>query len=239
MNSRHIISTIFGLGIAAYVNAQTYHHDKSVMEQFLVGETGAGSLYPDLYYDTFHKSYRNSAMSSSKMVFRGQMNLVLIDEILSAEKIDSALTKRKDIELLNIADRTPSAVDPAWLAEGPKIQTKLNLFQEYIDRIIPSGGTQRDKDYFVSKYNCIMTGLDEVRDAYMPLSSRKKEYIAVYKDVVAQINEIHKLLLYRTSQKSVKSLQQSKNLRKASIQEVASEAKGRWKVALVQGSVKK
>ena len=37
----------------------TYNHDSSVMNQFTIGEIGAGSFTPDLYYDALHKSYRN------------------------------------------------------------------------------------------------------------------------------------------------------------------------------------
>ena len=29
----------------------TYNHDSSVMNQFTIGEIGAGSFTPDLYYD--------------------------------------------------------------------------------------------------------------------------------------------------------------------------------------------
>ena len=72
----------------------TYNHDASVMNQFLVGETGAGHLTPDLYYDALHKSYRNSAMMTSKQMFRLQMMQALSKEETHAEVIDSMLTDR-------------------------------------------------------------------------------------------------------------------------------------------------
>ena len=101
--------TMFLACVAAHAQSVTYNHDASVMNQFLVGETGAGHLTPDLYYDALHKSYRNSAMMTSKQMFRLQMMQALSKEETHAEVIDSMLTDRSRVELKNIADRGPAA----------------------------------------------------------------------------------------------------------------------------------
>ena len=88
---------------AVMVQAQyvTYNHDASVMNQFTIGEIGAGSFTPDLYYDAFHKSYRNGAMMTNKQFYRSQLKLALTPEESHAENLDSALNERKRVEELN------------------------------------------------------------------------------------------------------------------------------------------
>ena len=54
---RRMVMMAVMLMTAVMVQAQyvTYNHDASVMNQFTIGEIGAGSFTPDLYYDAFHK----------------------------------------------------------------------------------------------------------------------------------------------------------------------------------------
>ena len=120
------ITMVFTAG-PLYGQGMTFNHDASVMNQFTIGETGAGSFTPDLYYDLFHKSYRNGAMMTNKQFFRSEMAMVLQKQEPYAEALDSALTERMRVELKNIVDRTPGVTDVAWQVERGKIEGKLDI----------------------------------------------------------------------------------------------------------------
>ena len=45
------------LPLSVMAQSVTYNHDESVMNQFTIGETGAGSFTPDWYYDVLHKNF--------------------------------------------------------------------------------------------------------------------------------------------------------------------------------------
>ena len=62
------------------------------------------------------------------------------NQVEYAEAIDSALTKRAEIEALNMADRQ---IDLAWKKEGSKINSKMDAFKNNIDRILPDGRIHR------------------------------------------------------------------------------------------------
>ena len=123
------------LPLSVMAQSVTYNHDESVMNQFTIGETGAGSFTPDWYYDVLHKNYRNGAMMTNKQFFRSQMNLTLYQEVPHAESLDSALTERMRVEAKNIADRTPGLTDIAWQVERGKIESKLSVLKGNIERI--------------------------------------------------------------------------------------------------------
>ena len=111
------------LGVAISGNAQsgvTYNHDSSKKNQITMMEIGSGSLSPELYYQLLHSSYKKSAASKNKLGFRTTAGIGAYNQVEYAEAIDSALTKRAEIEALNMADRQ---VDLAWKVEGSKINT--------------------------------------------------------------------------------------------------------------------
>lgn len=128
--------------VCSFVQSVTYNHDSSKKNQITVMETGGGSLTPELYYWTFHNSYRKSAASKNKLGFRTTAGINLYNQVPDAERIDSALTKRAEIEALNVADRQ---IDLAWKAEGSKINRQLNKMQAHINRIVPTGGSIDDR----------------------------------------------------------------------------------------------
>ena len=121
----HVLLLAAMLPLSVMAQSVTYNHDESVMNQFTIGETGAGSFTPDWYYDVLHKNYRNGAMMTNKQFFRSQMNLTLYQEVPHAEALDSALTERMRVEAKNIADRTPGLTDIAWQVERGRIATPL------------------------------------------------------------------------------------------------------------------
>ena len=114
--------TLIVFGMACFASSMTaqvsYNHDAAKMNQITVQEIGVGGLTPSLYYDAFHNSYQKTAASKNKLSFRTLAGISAYQQIEDAEKIDSALTKRAEIEALNIADRTGGALDLAWAAEG-------------------------------------------------------------------------------------------------------------------------
>lgn len=226
------------MAVTVPVTAQTYNHDASVYNQFLVGETGGGSLTPQLYYDATHNSYQKWAYMENKNLFRGQLTLVLEREKPMAEKIDSALTYRAKIEAMNVADRTPKALDLAWRAEKGKIEKKFQLFRENINKITMKGGTSQDYRDWLEIYNCLQTALQAVRDAYMPLNERKKQYLEIYHDIVLRNNQLVQFITSRSCGKEADELLRSKvSPRYVRLSGYTSDAMGRWKVAMAAGVV--
>ena len=152
------------LGVAISGNAQsgvTYNHDSSKKNQITVMETGGGSLTPEFYYWLLHNNYKKTAAEKNKLGFRTLAGINLYNQVDDAEKIDSALTKRAEVEALNVADRQ---IDLAWLAESSKINGQLDKMKANIDHIIPTGGTINDKIY----RQCLATLMLEVYYRFLP-----------------------------------------------------------------------
>ena len=224
---------------AVMVQAQyvTYNHDASVMNQFTIGEIGAGSFTPDLYYDALHKSYRNGAMMTNKQFYRSQLKLALTPEESHAENLDSALNERKRVEELNIADRTPGVTDIAWQVEKSKIESKLAIYKKNIESLTMEGAPAREYIVWMERYNAINCGLQAVRDSYMPQGKRKEQYIAIYKDILLQNTEVCEYIAYLRSAKEVKRINDnSRPLPRTQFGLIARTAHGRWKVAMAAGS---
>ena len=233
-----MMAALLLMAVTVPVTAQTYNHDASVYNQFLVGETGGGSLTPQLYYDATHSSYQKWAYMENKNLFRGQLTLVLEREKPMAEQIDSALTYRAKIEAMNVADRTPKALDLAWQAEKGKIEKKFQLFRENINKITMKGGTSQDYRDWLEIYNCLQTALQAVRDAYMPLNERKKQYLEIYHDIVLRNNQLVQFITSLSCGKEADELLRSKvSPRYVRLSGYTSDAMGRWKVAMAAGVV--
>ena len=233
-----MMAALLLMAVTVPVTAQTYNHDASVYNQFLVGETGGGSLTPQLYYDATHNSYQKWAYMENKNLFRGQLTLVLEREKPMAEQIDSALTYRAKIEAMNVADRTPKALDLAWQAEKGKIEKKFQLFRENINKITMNGGTSQDYRDWLEIYNCLQTALQAVRDAYMPLNERKKQYLEIYHDIVLRNNQLVQFITSLSCGKEADELLRSKvSPRYVRLSGYTSDAMGRWKVAMAAGVV--
>ena len=124
------VAVMMTLGIAMTGKAQsgvTYNHDSAKKNQITVMETGSGSLSPTEYYQLLHSSYMKSAASKNKLGYRTTAGIGAYNQVEYAEAIDSALTKRAEIEALNMADRQ---VDLAWKVEGSKINSKMDAFKD-------------------------------------------------------------------------------------------------------------
>ncbi len=209
----------------AFAQSVTYNHDSSKQNQITVMETGGGSLTPEFYYWMLHNSYRKSAAEKNKLGFRTLAGINLYNQIDDAEKIDSALTKRAEIEALNVADRQ---IDLAWLAESSKINGQLDKMKANIDHIIPTGGTVNDKRRWEELYNMYRCAVKATKDAYMPNAQRKKEYLRIYADLSAQNETLLKYLVQLNTQSRTASLLAATNDCVVHKGNVISDAKSRW-----------
>ena len=204
----------------------TYNHDETKMYQVTVMETGVGNLTPRAFYSVVHNRYYQNAAETNKLRYRSEVAAHGSVQVGISETIDTSLTKRAEVEALNMADRQ---VDLAWQAEGPKIQSRLEAFNRNIERLSEAGGNAGDITLWQERYHLFQTAVSSIRNAYMPNAERKKQYLAIYDDI-ARKNET--LIAYIVS---VDARERAKERLAATVTlphrngEIASEASGRWK----------
>lgn len=216
---------------AATAQNVTYNHDAAKQNQFTVAEIGSGTLTPDLYYTLLHNSYRKTASAKNKLSFRTTAGIAGYWQVDDAEKLDSAMTKRAEIEALNVADRTGGALDVAWLAEGDKINSKMADFKKNIDRIIQLGGSPDQQAVWKEYYNVFLSAIKATQQAYMPNSQRKKQYLRIYADVSRKNEELVRYLVYLSNSKTTVSQLASRYDRENKNAMYAAEALARWRDA--------
>lgn len=214
-------------------NAQnvTYSHDNAKMNQFTVAETGSGSLTPELYYQMLHNNYRKSAARKNKLGFRTTAGIAAYWQVDDATAIDSALTKRAEIEALNVADRSGGVLDVAWMAEKDKINSKMSDFKKNIDRILELGGTPAQQDLWKEQYHVYQTAIKATQDAYMPNSQRKKQYLRIYADVARKNEELVRYLVHISNSRVTSTLLAASYIRENKNAALAVEALSRWRDA--------
>ena len=225
------LMAIMTLCSADYANAQrvSYNHDSSKQNQITVMETGAGSLSPELYYMATHNSYKKTAAAKNKQGYRTIASISCYNQVDYAETIDSALTKRTKIEALNLADRS---IDLAWLAEGSKITSKLDVFQKNIDRIIPMGGSYEQRKQWLEYYNEYECAIKSIKNYYMPNAQRKKMYLDIYAGLNYK-NEtlVKQLVSFQTAKETKQLLSSNTNYKLADKTSIILLAKRNWKKA--------
>lgn len=141
------------------------------------------------------------------------------------------MTKRAEIEALNVADRTGGALDVAWLAEGDKLNSKMADFKKNIDRILQLGGTPGQQTVWKEYYNVFKSAIKATQEAYMPNSQRKKQYLSIYADVSRKNEELVRYLVYLANSKTTTSLLASSYERENKNAVYAAEALARWRDA--------
>ena len=203
----------------------TYNHDSSKQNQITMMETGGGSLTPEFYYWLLHNSYKKTAAEKNKLGFRTLAGINLYNQVDDAEKIDSALTKRAEVEALNVADRQ---TDLAWLAESSKINSQLDKMKANIDQIVPTGGNVNDKRRWEELYNMYQCAVKATKDAYMPNAQRKRQYLSIYADLTAQNETLLKYLVQLNTQNQTTVLLAATNDRVVQKGSIISDAKSRW-----------
>ena len=224
---RIVTVTLSLLGICT-ANAQyaTYNHDATKMNQITVMETGAGSLTPELYYTLLHNNYKKSASAKNKLGYRTETDAFGYMQVEMAEKIDTALTKRAEIEALNMADRK---IDIAWNTEGKKIEAKMEAFQENINRIVPAGGSPSDRKRWQEYYNLYQTAIRATKDAYLPNAQRKKQYLRIYADVSRQNDLLIRYIVSVSNRAHTAMALNAKLNRTDRTATIVREAQDRWR----------
>ena len=225
------VAVMMMLGIAMTGKAQsgvTYNHDSAKKNQMMVMEIGSGSLSPTEYYQ-LHSSYMKSAARKNKLGYRTTAGIGAYNQVEYAEAIDSALTKRAEIEALNMADRQ---VDLAWKVEGSKINSKMDAFKKNIDRILPVSGSIGDKQRWTEYYHVYETAIKATKDAYMPNAKRKKMYLQIYADVAKQNETLVKQLVQMSNANKTKELLTANgNYQTANKRSIISSASSKWREA--------
>lgn len=234
MKRRTIIYVIMLFVAVSTVNAQsvTYIHENDIMNQFLTMETGAGALTPAAYYNAFHKSYQKDANVRNKLIYRTSVMAAVNEEKAPAEKIDSDYVARAKIEALNIESRS-KATDITWFSEKAKINGKLEIFNRNISRIVASGGTSEDYRTWRNIYNCIETAIKYTKDSYLDMGQRKKEFLAIYRDIIKRNNLlVQQLQVWRGGKRAQELLaNKTKIQRISSTKVVAQNVLRRWQTA--------
>ena len=224
-----LCALLFGFFFNSHAQSYvTYNHDDAKMNQITVQEIGAGGLTPAFYYDVFHNSYQKSAAAKNKLGFRTLAGVAAWQQIEDADSVETSMKKRAEIETLNIADRQ---IDIAWLAEGNKIESKLNDFQNNINRIVSAGGSFNDKERWTEYYNIFQTSIKETKDAYMPNAQRKKEYLAIYADICKENETLIKYLVQLNSKAKTAELLSATSTRQNHNGAIATAAHNRWRDA--------
>lgn len=231
-----MMALLFAVSAGIKAQSVTYNHDESVQNQVTIQETGAGSFTPDLYYDAFHKSYRNWAPEQNKLSFRTLTVAAMKLQEPYAEKIDSNLTKRMRVEAENLLDRE---VDAAWLVEKGKVNSALSTFREHVESITLNGGSYKTYEDWKETYDMVVFGIQCIQDGYMPNSEREQQYMQAYKDVRAKDVKLVKLLsLLKSSHHhywSSHMLQRKENV----VRNSGLNSLTRWKDAAVQAMQRK
>ena len=214
--------------IGAMAQSVTYNEDDAKRNQITVMETGSGSLTPELYYTILHNSYKKSAAEKNKLAFRTTAGLAAYGQVEYADSIQAALTKRAEIEALNMADRQ---IDIAWLAEGSKITSQMDKFQKNIDRILLVGGTPTDKERWTEYYHVFDCAVNATKKAFMPNAQRKQEYLRIYADVTKHNEILVKYLVRLHSNSQTDNLLTATYERNTNKTSIINSAKERWNTA--------
>lgn len=231
MKKIHLSLLFILTAITVSAQGTSYSHDDPKMKQITVQEVGTGALNPAFYYDLLHRSYQRTAAQKNKLTYRSAAGMAAYQQIGDAEKLDSAMIKRAEIEALNVADRTGGTLDLAWGVEGNKITNKLEAFENNIQRILQTGGTAVEQQYWQDQAEVFKTAIKATQEAYMPNAQRKKQYLAIYGDLTKK-NE--SLVLYIS--KLSKSMKTSELLcttyqKPDTKAMIVAAAMGRWRSA--------
>ena len=204
----------------------TYNHDETKMNQVTVMETGAGELSPALFYSVVHNKYYQTAAETNKLRYRSEAAAHGSVQVGISDQIDTSLAKRAEVEALNMADRQ---VDLAWQAEGPKIQSRLEAFNRNIERLSEVEGNAGDITLWQERYNLFQTAINAIRNSYMPNAERKKEYLAIWRDITERNNTLIAYIVTVDSRERTKDHLEATLERPNRNAEIAAEARGRWK----------
>lgn len=220
------------VAITAQAQSTTYNHDPMKMNQITVMESGSGQLQPDWYYSLLHENYSKGAASTNKAMYRTEAGGVLYLQLPTGDSIKTYLEKRAEIEALNMADRAGGAADLAWMAEGEKIERKMEAFKTNVERIVPTGGTGDERSYWLQYYDMFQTAIRNTQDAYMPNAQRKREYLQIYTDVARKNDLLLKYLVKIHQRRLMEERNEARMIPRSETQATALAALTRWQGAV-------
>lgn len=219
------------LYLPASAQSVTYNHDSDKMNQFTVGEIGTGTLSPDYYYWLLHNSYRQTAATTNKLLYRTVTGAEGYAQVEMADSIRAAMEKRAKIEALNIADRSGGALDLAWMVEGDKITAKLESYKKNINRILGAGGNMDNQSRWNERYRMFSCAIRATQDAYMPNAERKKQYLAIYADICRDNEQLVGYLVQLNNASRTNALLSQQLYRMSPTARAATAALNRWREA--------
>ena len=155
----------------------------------------------------------------------------LYNQVDEAEALDSALTKRAEIEALNVADRSGGALDLAWVAECGKLTAKMEDFERNINRILQAGGTANEQSHWKEHYNMYQCAIKATQEAYMPNAQRKKEYLRIYADVAKKNEDLIHYIVRLSNAEKTSELLNATYERPDSKTHIIRSAMNRWREA--------
>lgn len=209
----------------------TYNHDAAKMNQITVMGAGTGKLTPAAYYELLHRNYSESAGRKNKLSYRTQAGVNLHNQVDEAEALDSALTRRAEVEAQNVADRSGGVLDLAWLAEGSKLTAKMEDFEKNIRRILQAGGTLSGQRYWKEQYNMFQCAIRATQEAYMPNAQRKREYLNIYAEVARKNETLIHYIVRLSNAESTRELLDATCERNDNKAHIVQAAMNRWREA--------
>lgn len=220
-------STGSGTGAGAVV------HDEMLFNQFSSMEVSYGNLTPEWWYKLLNRRYFNNIAhdpSRGMQFLRSQAAIRAGQQVEMADSIDSVMCSRRDVELLNIADRQ---VDLIWEVEKLKIEPLMSQFRDNINYVTLYGGSVHDYDEWMLIYKSIDDSLTAIHKAYLANSKRHEQYLAIYKDLKQRNQSLISYLQQKKSMKDFKEMtDRSKKPGRPDVKSIARQAHGRWLVAM-------
>ena len=216
---------------AGSVSAQTYYYDSN-KDNIMRCEISAG-VPPTGTYQLFHPTWYKTALTCSKSVYRALVYNYMYPQAEYADSIKADMVARAEIEALNVADRE---LDIAWATEGSKVNTMMDTFYSNINQVVFSGGTVSERTEWQELYHAYEMAIEEMQDAYMPNSQRKKSYLLIY-DCVKEANE--QLVAFNLAnyskyllEQEVAAAQNNTVERKKDFSTIVSDCRTRWQQAV-------
>ena len=201
--------------------------------RWTLARSGAGATEKAMY-GIFHNGYESEVVETNLMNFRLSMKTILMLEEPKAESVDSSLTKRAVEEAINIAEHK---LDLAWLAERDRITKRLNLYHDNVQKIGDYNGTMEAYTYFDLNEQRFRSGIQALQDSYQPNSYKKREYTALYEELLEADAALCRYLAYCRAKDRIVS-PDTMSVRRPSVRQIASNARLRWLDAMNQAATR-
>lgn len=198
--------------------------DDARYNRFTLMHDGTGNVNT-ADYGIGYNSYSNDVVATNLMNFRTSFKTRLTLEEPKVEMIDSALCKRAVEEAINIAEHK---LDLAWIAEKNRINKRLEIYHDRVQRIGDYNGTMEAYTYFDLNEKKFLAGLQALQDSYQPNSYKKREYTAIYEDLLDADAALCRYLEYCRAKDRIE-MPDTMNIPRPTLHGIAAAAHQRWK----------